>query len=157
MTPYLCMPMSLRLKNNQSFTLIELVIVLSILTIIASVAVSTFVDIANKALGVQEDATMKALQSACLLYYAANNRWWGMDASEDPFTLLENPPPHVVDIVPPVQNVNWYLDTFVLDSVDLDDWIICCPHSISTPARGTCWQFNPVGAGYLVFVFFGPH
>ncbi|MEW6008060.1 MAG: type II secretion system protein [Candidatus Omnitrophota bacterium] len=133
--------------NNRSFTLIELVIVLSILAIIASAAVSAFVDIANKALGVQEDATMRALQSASLLYYARNNRWWGMDASEDPFNLLENPPPHKVDVGPATANVDWFLDNTGGFS---PNWLIYCPHSwMGGPNwRGKIWNFSSVGAMY---------
>jgi prepilin-type N-terminal cleavage/methylation domain-containing protein len=57
-------------NNLKGFTLIELVIVLSIFAILASAAVSAYVGIANKVLRVQEDLTMNSLQKGALLYYA---------------------------------------------------------------------------------------
>lgn len=140
------------IKNNRSFTLIELVIVLSILAIIASAAVSTFVDVANKAYGVQEDATMRSLQSAALLYYAKNDRWWGVDENEPPFRLLENPPPFVVVplngvdpfLLQAIENVHWVLD---YDVINNNKWQIWCPHSYEL-VRGKNWSFYFRGAGY---------
>ncbi|MEW6008062.1 MAG: type II secretion system protein [Candidatus Omnitrophota bacterium] len=66
------------MKRNRGFTLIELVIVLSILAIIASAAVSSFIDLANKSFGVQEDATMRA--GNLLLYYTMQKITAGGDS-----------------------------------------------------------------------------
>ncbi|MEW6008061.1 MAG: prepilin-type N-terminal cleavage/methylation domain-containing protein [Candidatus Omnitrophota bacterium] len=141
------------MKNNYGFTLIELVIVLSILAIIASAAVSAFVDIANRAFGVQEDATMRAVQSACLLYYARNGRWWGVNETEPPFRLLENPPRFVVEppngIDPPIPgigNVDWFL-YFDPSGIGDEIWQIWCPHSFNM-ARGKIWDFFSHHAEY---------
>ncbi|MBU2540373.1 MAG: prepilin-type N-terminal cleavage/methylation domain-containing protein [Candidatus Omnitrophica bacterium] len=132
--------------NNQSFTLLELIIALALLAILASYAVARFVDIANKALDVQERATMCALKSAALLYFAANGRWWGVNSSENPFDLLENPPPHCIDCAIK-ENVEWYLH------FSIDQWQIICPHafypcSLPDPpnCRGKKWLFTAEGA-----------
>ena len=60
--------------NSKSFTLLELIIVIALLAILASAAVARFVDMSNKALDVQERATIQALRTAIMLYYAEHNR-----------------------------------------------------------------------------------
>ena len=89
----------MKTRKSFGFTLLELIIVLAILAIIASVAVARFVDISKKATIVKEDATIASLKTAALLFKAYNNYWPaenGVDPinNRDIFALLENPPPY---------------------------------------------------------------
>jgi prepilin-type N-terminal cleavage/methylation domain-containing protein len=141
---------NLDLKSNKSFTLIELVIVLSILAILASAAVSTFVDIANKAFDVQERQTMSSLKSGALLYYAKNNSWWGTITTQDPFVLLENPPVHVISPTSPKENIDWYLQPWIGTQ-----WLIMCPHAFypcpgpNPNCKGKKWTFDTKNANLV--------
>lgn len=143
----------MRLKSNSGFTLLELVIVLSIVSIIASAAVSTFVDIANRAFDVQEDATMRSLQNGALLFFAENGRWWGVNGTENPFDLLENPPPHYVGPAGDpgrILNVHWMVFCATCGAPN-GLWQIWCPHvSVTGFLRGQAWFFWPVGGGITI-------
>ena len=58
------------MKNQNGFTLIELVIVIVLLGVLAAIAVPRFVNIEEDALRAQRDATASAITSAMNLNYA---------------------------------------------------------------------------------------
>ncbi len=135
--------------NKKSFTLLELIIVLALLAILVSVAVAKFVDLSNKALGIQENATMDAFRTAVLLYKAKYDAWPDGDTFWDPFTILENPPPRQRGFPPPGDGKTWaYLRGTQSPG---EFWSIQCPHALGSYS-GMSWTYMTVsGPDY-----FGP-
>jgi prepilin-type N-terminal cleavage/methylation domain-containing protein len=126
--------------NNRSFTLIELVIVLSILAILASAAVSTFIDISNKALNIQENSTINGIRAGILLYKAKYDAWpdgnaFGTDWN--PFMVLDNPPANERSNCCNGTKWCWNRDQSGPNPPNPYFWHIMCPHS------GVPGCFNP--------------
>lgn len=114
--------------NPKAFTLLELIIVLAILAILASMAVAKFVDLKRRSWDVQERTTIESLRTAVLLYKARYDVWPdGNPAEWTPFSLLENPPPFLLGHPPyDPDGIHWYLNR---DSgSDGLHWDIFCPH-----------------------------
>jgi prepilin-type N-terminal cleavage/methylation domain-containing protein len=132
--------------NKQAFTLLELIIVLALLAILASVAVARFVDLTKKALDIQERATMHAVGTAVLLYKAQYDAWPDGDPSVwNPFMLLENPPPYEINWPfndPDPNNRNWFL---LRDGNGLpynnSYWRIWCPHASNSSPWEAGWEW----------------
>lgn len=127
-------------SKKSAFTLLELIIALALLAILMSTAIAKFVDLANKALGEQEKATMDALRAAVLLYKAHYNIWpigpapFGAN-DFDIFDLLDNPPRHEFG-GPFGDGIRWGLN------IESDYWRIYCPH-MSTGAGNACFLPSP--------------
>lgn len=84
--------------EKDAFTLLELIIVLALLAILASVAVVKFVDLSSKAIDIQEEMVGTSIRTAVLLYRANYDVWPDGSGFEDgtwnPFSGLDNPPPN---------------------------------------------------------------
>lgn len=61
------------LKSEAGFTLVELLIVLMVLGILATIAIPRFRDMSGKANQVKMKSELKQVQTAMELYYAENN------------------------------------------------------------------------------------
>lgn len=143
--------------RNKAFTLLELIIVLALLAILASVAAAKLIDISQKAFQVQEEATIAALRSAALLYHTkvcldGDCHWFGNKNNEtNPFLLLENPPSYLYG--PPVggaDNRNW---RYGLKDTTNFLIMIWCPHAPwASPYDGNMWRFyyNGESAGRII-------
>ena len=134
--------------NKKAFTLLELIIVLALLAILASVAVAKFVDMSKKTLDVTEKTTIDALRSAILLYKAKYDVWPDGDESTwSPLELLENPPPRRVHTGTPdyMNGTEWVYGTWAAGGGRYF-WRICCPHgspetTVPGGYPGYCWHY----------------
>ncbi|MBU2540939.1 MAG: prepilin-type N-terminal cleavage/methylation domain-containing protein [Candidatus Omnitrophica bacterium] len=142
-------------NNEQAFTLLELIIALALLAIFASAAVSRFVDLANKSLDIQENASMASVRAAVLAYYGKYGALpqtapfcsgtaishWGFGGTiycqgtmEE--MLLENPPDWKENSYGDglhrwgMCNVNWAVGSCPADPHS--GWWIFCPHATDT-------------------------
>lgn len=132
------------LFNKNAFTLLELIIVLAIFAILASAAVTKFVNIHGKTLDVQENTTMANLRTALLLYFADKGQWW-YNPSDDgvigsPFGLMEPFPTQPNGNYGTMDGSKWYVkrsDTL---------YIMWCPHyaghwGLPSPYPGQIWYY----------------
>lgn len=133
--------------KSRAFTLLELIIVLSLLAILSSYAVSKFVDIAHKSLDIQERATIAGIRTAVLLYKAQYRVWPDGDSNLwSPFELTDNAPPHQqFSGSGDYQNgVYWFYGIWALAG-GRHCWQICCPHASLVPVDGKyvgrCWSY----------------
>lgn len=69
-------------KSNHGFTLVELVIVIAILCILATMAFLKFNENLQTAKGAKLISDMKVIESASAIYYARNNAWPVVEASK---------------------------------------------------------------------------
>jgi general secretion pathway protein G len=72
------------LKSEAGFTLVELLIVLMVLGILATIAIPRFKDMSGKANQVKMKSELKQVQTALELYYAENNEYPVDDAAFEP-------------------------------------------------------------------------
>ncbi|MDS1030062.1 prepilin-type N-terminal cleavage/methylation domain-containing protein [Bacillota bacterium LX-D] len=63
------------LLNSNGFTLLELLVVIVIIGLLASIAIPSFSDAAYKSKNKKVEADIRVLQSAAELYYAENNKY----------------------------------------------------------------------------------
>lgn len=138
--------------SNKSFTLLELIIVLAVLAILASMAVAGFVDLSKKAIDVQEKAILGSLKTAVLLFKAMNG-YWPAEVGQDPvvnrdlFTLLENPPPHIWGNLPyssPYDGKTWGIYQSSIGSCgSVNGLTIQCPHpAVQGESSGSRQQWD---------------
>lgn len=64
-----------RLSNRKGFTLVELLVVVAIIGVLAAIAVPRFTDATASANGAKLQADLRAIDSAIMIYYAANNAY----------------------------------------------------------------------------------
>ncbi|MEW6008132.1 MAG: type II secretion system protein [Candidatus Omnitrophota bacterium] len=136
-------PLRILLDKN-SFTLLELIIVLAIFAILASAAVTKFVNIHGKTLDVQENTTMANLRTAILLYWAKTGEWW-YNPSDDgvigtPFGLLESFPTQPNGNYGTMDGSKWYV------SRSGTSYTMMCPHFAGHwgqpgPMPGQVWVY----------------
>ena len=62
--------------NKKAFTLVELMIVMVIISLLASVAIPKFADIAKAAKQAAAKHNLGVLKSATSIYYSSNNGYW---------------------------------------------------------------------------------
>lgn len=132
--------------NNDSFTLLELVIVLALLAIIASVAVARFVDLSDKAFGIGEEATMSAFRSCLLLYRGKYDVWpdWVEDAdagTPGPFELLDNPPGNKSSLEVAEPGKDWIWDRGMGAGGSALRIDFFCPHMSNITRKGIKWTY----------------
>lgn len=113
--------------TNRAFTLLELIIVLALLAIIASVAVARFVDLHNKIYEVQENSTIAALRSAVLLYKGKNGMWprsIPLCSPQDVANSVSNCPASANDVL--LENLPpWAWNAWPTDTLPPNDWTVC--------------------------------
>lgn len=123
--------------KNRGFTMIELIMVIVIIAIIASVTLPKFVNFKTSAYNKTEDYIAGAMNTAIKAKYTQNivqgsepdNAW----PSENPFSLLENPPPNI-PFTTFNDNYNWRRKQ------EVDVYLIYCPHWSGTYSG---LDFNP--------------
>jgi len=69
------------LKSHKGFTLVELVVVIAILCILATMAFLKFDDNLQAAKGAKLIADMRTIESASAIYYLKNNEWPYIEAT----------------------------------------------------------------------------
>jgi type II secretory pathway pseudopilin PulG len=137
------------LFKQKAFTLQEGAIVLAVLTIISSLATFRIIGFRRQSLVLKEQSVIRALTKAAILYNTANDKWYGMVASENIFTgLLENPPPFYITDVFGMMNIagngkDWKLAP--PSAAGAGKWWIGCPHQSGFGAYGTWWTFYVEG------------
>lgn len=123
------------------FTLLELVIVIAILAILASMAITRFVDLRKKALDASESATADSIRGGILLEFSRRitsgiSPAWPDD---NPMNYLENPLPfqqYDSTQTPVSDNINWMVRSMPWSQTY---WEIRCPHS--SGAIGFTWYY----------------
>lgn len=63
------------IKNRKGFTLVELVVVIAIIGILASIAVPRFLEATASARGAKIVADMRTIESAVIIYYAKEGKY----------------------------------------------------------------------------------
>jgi len=63
------------MKNQKGFTLIELMVVIAIIGVLASIAVPKFSSATNSAQDAKLKADLRTIDGAIMQYYAANNKY----------------------------------------------------------------------------------
>ena len=64
-----------RLSNRKGFTLVELLVVVAIIGVLAAIAIPRFTDATAAANGAKIQADLRTIDSAIMIYYAANNAY----------------------------------------------------------------------------------
>lgn len=124
-----------RFKKIKGFTLIELVMVIIILGILASITLAKFVNFKTKAIENQEEAVISALriavQTVHMSYVALGlDSWPGAAGEISPFDLLAQAPPsryalwYGADLTITPDNVTWRYRW----APEWTCWHIACPH-----------------------------
>ena len=128
------------IPRRSGFTLIELVIVIIILGILASVAVPKFINLSAKAKDTADDATIGALREAIHLQYMKNVTE-GNDSypSNNPFELLNPAPPY--KYAGSYDGVSWRCST------GMEAWDLFCPHAdgVAPPETKGRWYIYAYG------------
>lgn len=84
------MKMKKKLKNNEGFTLVELIVVIAIIGILVAIAVPRFGKSLDSAKLAADNATAKAVQTAVNMYYIDNdNTYPGVDSPASPATKAQ--------------------------------------------------------------------
>lgn len=76
------------LKSEAGFTLVELLIVLMVLGILATIAIPRFKDMSGKANQVKMKSELKQVQTAMELYYAEHNEYPNPDDADFDFEAI---------------------------------------------------------------------
>lgn len=140
-------------SNGAGFTLIEGLVILSILVILVMAALLAYRPMRGKAYETQEKAIIASLETAINTYYAKYLRWYadaGSSSQESPFDLLgAAAPSHNRCSIPyrePCPEAGkWTLDVGICDN-QCTRWVIRCPHYdwSSPPDTGNEWVYMPV-------------
>ena len=64
-----------RLSNRKGFTLVELLVVVAIIGVLAAIAIPRFTDATASSNGAKLQADLRTIDSAIMIYYAANNSY----------------------------------------------------------------------------------
>ena len=64
-----------RMSNRKGFTLVELLVVVAIIGILAAIAVPRFTDATTAAKKAKIQADLRTIDSAIMIYYAANSQY----------------------------------------------------------------------------------
>jgi competence protein ComGC len=144
----------LQLSNIKAVTLQELVVIIAILVVMASFAIVGLGRSVKNAYTTQEEAIVRMLSKAAVVYNTNNDAWVGLTSSQDIFDLLlDVPPPRLLqpsicglDIFAGCpDNINWRLKYFPGPPIA---WWLQCPHGVYGGGglnKGTLWLFYPKG------------
>ena len=82
-----------RMSNRKGFTLVELLVVVAIIGVLAAIAIPRFTDATASANGAKLQADLRTIDSAIMVYYAANNAYPADLAALVPAYLAKAPTP----------------------------------------------------------------
>ncbi|EGR1465332.1 pilin [Vibrio cholerae] len=144
-------------KQQQGFTLIELMIVVAIIGVLSAIAVPAYKDYVKKSEGASALATMKSLITASELWYQENGSFTaaketeifthlGIDASSNPLGAIDIPADNKLEfkfgansavaqnttITYERTETGWTCTTSIAD-IETDS----CPHTAVTPPQET--------------------
>ncbi len=132
---------NLRTFKQSSFTLIEGLVILSILVILVMAALLAYRPMRAKAYELQERTIIAALQVAVNTYYAKNFVFYGdndFGPGVHPFKLLgDSAPKYTNSFPPPGDGITWATGTVGGATVR---WHLYCPHWISG-TKGNWWTY----------------
>ena len=93
-----------RLSNRKGFTLVELLVVISIIGILAAIAVPRFTDATNSAKVAKIQADLRTIDSAIAIYYAKNSAYPTaadiIDGTKGTLATFPTPPKDALTSVP---------------------------------------------------------
>ncbi|MBU2541089.1 MAG: hypothetical protein KJ593_04235 [Candidatus Omnitrophica bacterium] len=152
--------LSKSINNKAAVNLYAVIIMVVVLAILAAAAVVRVTNIQGDATLLSEEALLRSLTKAAMLYNVENDDWYGRNANDDIFAeFLQDPPPHstattlfeLLDLSGGPDE-EWELYYF-----SANEWYIGCPHlrGISASGGGTAWRFFVEGG--KVELLWGPN
>ena len=108
-------------NNNKGFTLIELMVVVSIIGILASIAIPKFTGLINKAKEGATKGSLASVRTSLQVYYGDNEGWFPADTlaclTYNAKYLNAIPVARMPGTVPPHQEIDTVVDTLVVGDV----------------------------------------
>ena len=109
-----------RLSNRKGFTLVELLVVISIIGILSAIAVPKFQNATNAAKIAKIQADLRTIDSAMAVYYAQNSAYPTatqiVDATKGTLTNFPTPPTDTVTTNPATAATAYVLNTTSTDA-----------------------------------------
>ena len=132
-----------RLSNKNGFSLVELVLVLTIIGILVAVAIPRFIDVRDKAEHASVDTMVSSLESALAIHSARKFVNQQRPSVHNPFEDLTNKPRNYNGVFDPINSQNTPPGTWSFRSER--NWVVYNPQ---LPIRGG-WENN--GTRYIIF------
>jgi len=135
------------MHKTKALTLIELVIVLLILGILATVLVSKFTEIRKTNIESQEEAIIGALREAAYNYVLVHK---GEAYDGNPFDLLTVAPPNkkagTVQCLGDGTHWSYFPLGLTSAKTRAQGYVVRCPHRKDTPPIGNLWYYVVTGS-----------
>ncbi|MEW6008923.1 MAG: type II secretion system protein [Candidatus Omnitrophota bacterium] len=128
--------------STRSITLIELMVILSILVALVLAAIIKYMDLRNRVRDHTEAAIISSMRTAVETYYAKYLSWPDLNL----FKLLSGPPDYI-ELGPlpcPRDGARWCTYKYDYDgngSTPNDPWFIECPHRHSSGGVVNSWRY----------------
>ncbi len=142
---------------RRGYTFVETIVILSILLILVSAAITAFMDMRRRSKDVSEKAVISALETAIKQYHAQYLVWPRADVfnsqTNNPFTLMKYPP-----------SFQWGYwvgdgkDAWGIDDLG-DHYLIVCPHTTASYDKGFTWDYyySGLNAGKIIMILNSGH